>query len=338
MKNKLPVYILLIFILLFVSACEKDEQEGPRKFNPNKHEYHDGVAWVQIYDSHLFDSYTTYGDLICIDEDGVELFCMPDVNICQVSNFSNGIALVDGKYIIDKSAKLIHNLEKELGVTIEMFPRYKYDGFPGGPTKDTNSECYFDGFIFVTQEIEGVEMTGMLNSNLEWIVEPTAQFKDMKPEDNYLYYNGIMGYYDALTNEFIDEDEYRIRHMLRCFPESGIIFLECQGNHKFTYSLGSVQGKIYLENIDKTGFYNRDLDLLLDLSEYPSVKPLSDFKSNKCLISFENVREESYVGLINLEGKFIFINTGYLGHDSEKIKFKDCYFDWEGICYKTDNI
>lgn len=41
--------------------------------------------------------------------------------------------------------------------------------------------------------------------------------------------------------------------MTRCFPVSGIIFLEYQGYNKFTYSLGEVEGRIYLENLDKTG-------------------------------------------------------------------------------------
>ena len=332
MKSKLPVYILLMFVLLSLSACgKKDEQEGPRKYNPNKYTHYDGVAWVQSYDSSFFGN-KTYADLICIDEDGVEIFSTTDVNIRKVSNFANGIALVDGRYIIDKSGKTIHDLETELGVTIEMFQRYTAGMF--GDTKDWSSGTYFDGFIFVNKEVDGVTMTGVLNSDLEWVIEPTAKFNNMQPEDNCLYYNSTMGYYDALTNEFIDKDEYQLRHMLRCFPESGIIFLDHQGYNNFTYSLGKVNGKIYLENLDKTGFYNKNLELILDLSEYPSVKPLSDIKNDKCLIQFEDASEEEYVGLINLEGKFIFVKTGYTGHTSKKIKFNDCYYDWDGNCYE----
>lgn len=329
MKNKLPSYILLMLILLSLSACGKrNEQEGPRKFNPNKYAYYDGVAWVQMYDSYLFDYWTKYSDLVCIDEDGVEIFSTTDVYIREVSNFANGIALVDERYIIDKSGRIIHDLETELGVTIEMFPRYT------AGSKDWSSGVYFDGFIFVNKEVDGVPMTGVLNSDLEWVVEPTAKFIDMRPKDNYLYYNSTMGFYDALTDEFIDQDEYQFRHMSRCFPESGIIFLDHQGYHNFTYSFGKVNGKIYFENLDKTGFYNRDLELLLDLSEYPSVMPLSDIKNDKCLIKFEDARQEEYVGLINLEGEFIFAKTGYKGYDSKKIQFSDCYFDWDGNYYE----
>lgn len=334
MKRRLFFYMLLTVILLSVPACGKEEEpEGPRKFNPDKYRYYDGVAWVQLYEESFWNR--EYGDLVCIDEDGVELFSTTDVNIRQVSNFANGIALVDERYIIDKEGNTVHDLKAELGVTIEMFPRYK----PGvvGMTEDYSVERYFDGFIIVHKTVEGVMMTGMLNSELEWVVEPTAKFQDICPKDNCLYYNSTVGFYDALTKEFIDEDEYQFRHMTRCFPASGMIFLEHQGYNKFTYSLGEVKGRIYLENLDKTGFYDRNLQLLLDLSEYSSVMPLSDFRGDKCLIQFEDARGEVYVGLIDLEGEFLFVRTGYQSYDSKKIKFNDCYYDWDGNCYAYES-
>ena len=41
-------------------------------------------------------------------------------------------------------------------------------------------------------------MTGMLNSELEWVVEPTAKFQDICPKDSCLYYNSTVGFYDAV--------------------------------------------------------------------------------------------------------------------------------------------
>lgn len=334
MKRKLFFYMLLTVILLSVPACGKEEEpEGPRKFNPNKYRYYDGVAWVQLHEDSFWRS--KYGDLVCIDEDGKELFSTTDVNIREVSNFANGIALVDERYVIDKTGNIVHDLEEELGVTIEMFPRYEQDIF--GKSEKYSVERYFDGFIIVHKTVEDVMMTGILNSELEWVVEPTAKFQDICPKGNFLYYNSVMGFYDALTNEFIDKDEYQFRHMSRCFPESGMIFLEHQGNHAFNYSLGEAEGTIYLDNLDKTGFYDRNLQLLLDLSDYSSVMPLSDFQGDKCLIQFEDARDKVYVGLINLEGEFLFVRTGYRAHDSKKIKFNDCYYDWDGNCYAYES-
>ena len=49
MRRRLFFYLLLTVILLSVPACGKEEEpEGPRKFNPNKYRYYDGVAWVQL--------------------------------------------------------------------------------------------------------------------------------------------------------------------------------------------------------------------------------------------------------------------------------------------------
>ena len=46
------------------------------------------------------------------------------------------------------------------------------------------------------------------------------------------------------------------------------------------------------------------------------------------------MKEETYTGVINLDGEFIFLYEGYVhNYDNEKIEFSDCYFDWNGMRY-----
>lgn len=74
--------------------------------------------------------------------------------------------------------------------------------------------------------------------------------------------------------------------------------------------------------------------MIIDLSMYPVVKPLSDFVNGKCLICFTTTQKESYVGLIDFEGKFLFIHLdNFIKYNEEKIEFRDCYFDWYGNYY-----
>lgn len=314
--KKYGIYFLLIPLFVIVlSACNSKNE--PRIYNPQNYEYQDGVAWVQLKAAGWLTP--QYFGVVCIDENGVEIFSMPEVNNDEVSNFYNGIALVKGQYLMNKNGEFIHDLKSELGIQkIVMF-----------------KNRYFDGFIFAQKITNGVSMTGILNNNLEWVVEPTSKLNNTEPKGNFLYYNSSIGYYDAQKNEFIDENTYKIRHIQRCFPESGLIFLTKKYNDVFTYSAGVVAGEIRLDSSCQTGFYNSNLQMVVDLGCYPSVEPLSDFQGGKCLLRFKTARNATYVGLINLDGEFLFVESGYVGHTSEKIEFRNYYFDWEGNCYKN---
>lgn len=281
-------------------------------FNPNEYEFHDGVAWVQLTERHIF--HTEYLGVVCIDETGREIFSMPEVNKGQVSNFYSGVAIVQGRYLMNKNGEFIHDLKKELNVAhIIMF-------------KDN----YFDGYIFVEQETNGVKMTGVVDSELNWLIQPTSRLNDIQPQGNYLYHNSLEGYYDAKANEFIDEQVFRYRHLQRCYPESGLIFLSRNDYGMLCYSSDTEHGEVWLDESSKTGFYNTSLEMVIDLSDYPSIQPLSDFRQGKCLMSFTTARDKSYVGLLNMNGEFLFVETGYTKNDSERIQFKSGYFDWNG--------
>lgn len=316
MKKKLLKKIFVCIVFLILSGCGKKEEA--RTFDPKKYEYHDGVAWVHLTEKHLFS--TSYLGVVCIDENGTEIFSMPEEN--NVSNFYNNIALVSSRYIINKSGEVLHDLKKELDVKIKMLP-----------------DSYFDGFIFVEKAVDGVTMTGILSSGLEWLIEPTSKLNDIEAKGNFLYYSDAIGYYDAKKNEFINEDKYRLRHIRRSFPESGLIFLSQDYGNIFVYSTDYSDEEIRLEGEgNRTGFYNKDLKMVLDMSNYPNVKPLSEFVDGKCLIKFETENKPSiHIGLINTKGEFIFIKSGrYIEvkeYDTDKIVFSDCYFDWNGNYY-----
>lgn len=257
--------------------------------------------------------------MVCIDEKGLEQFSLPDVNIDEVSNFYNNIALIDSRYIIDKKGKIIHDLKKEFDVEIIMLP-----------------DSYFDGFIFVSKKVNDIYMTGIMDSNLEWLIEPTSKLGSFEVKGNYLYYFYSLEYYDALSNEFINEDGFQQRHVHRSFPDSGLIFLEQKYDGMFSYECENIEekGEIGLSDLCKTGFYNESLEMVLDLSNYKSVKPVSDFLDGKCLIEFNDEQNEHYTGLINMNGEFVFLCEGYIrDYDEEKIEMSDCYFDWDGKCY-----
>ena len=317
MRTQKKKYIYLFVIplaIIILSACGSKKE--PRVYNPQNYEYQDGVAWVQLKAAGWITP--QYFGVVCIDENGIELFSMPEVNNDEVSNFYNGIALVKGQYIMNKDGEFIHDLKSELGIQKVVMFRNRY----------------FDGFIFVQKITNGVAMTGILDSNLKWVIEPASKLNDTEPKGNFLYYNSSIGYYDAQENEFIDENNYKIRHIQRCFPESGLIFLTKKYNDVFTYSAGVVTGEVRLDESCQTGFYNSNLQMIIDLGYYPSVEPLSDFQGENCLLQFTTARNATYVGLINRNGEFLFIESGYVGHTSERIEFRNCYFDWEGNCYK----
>lgn len=319
MKKNMLIALLIIVFVMLTSFGKKEA----RVFDPKDYRYHDGVAWVPIEKTYFF-IFTETEEMVCIGEDGVEMFSIPDIMKSQVSAFCNGVAIVKGRYMIDKTGTVLHDLYDELNVEAVMFPNN-----------------YFDGFIFAVTKVNGVKMTGVLSSDLEWIVEPTSRLNDLEAKHNYLYFNRANGYYDVLENEFIDNDEYELRLLLRSFPESGLIFLSDEesfsggSSRRFAYSSKGVKGKITLDNSCETGFYNQKLEMVLDLSCYPSVRALSYFHDDKCLIEFETEQGVTYTGLINLEGEFVFIYEGkYVSFNSKKIHFKDCYFDWEGNCFK----
>ena len=308
----------LQFIVVFILFCACGKKQKPKVFDPKSYEFHDGVAWVQLYHRPFLTLYEN--GIVCIDENGVELFNISNVNMDDVSNFYNGIALVDHRYIIDKSGTVIHDLKKELGVEIDIF-----------------EENYFDGYIIAKKEVNEVVMTGILDSSLNWLIEPTSKLDDYEVEGNYLYYFYSLGYYDALNNQFIDEDEFKLRHIERSFPPSGIIFLKQKQDNIFTYSSEYKEGSIELSNSCKTGFYNKNFEMIINMSDYDSVKPLSDFNYNQCLIQFETKQNEHYTGIITLDGEFIFIHSGYvIEYNTEKIEFVDCYYDWDGNCYSKE--
>lgn len=280
--------MVLLYCLVLFTACGEKEKEA-RVFHPEKYDFHDGVAWVQQQHAGLLGP--RYEDLICINEDGVEIFSTSDANINNVSYFYKDMALINNQFLINKFGVITHDLEKELGVKIKMFP-----------------DNYFDGFIFVETQVDGVTMTGILDENLEWIIKPTSTLNEIEAKGNFLYFNYTVGYYDVLMNEFIDEEEYKLRHIQRSFPNSGLLFLSYDELHgEFSYSFDSFTETFFIEGADKTGFYNKNYDTIIDLSMYPVVKPLSDFVNGKCLIRFTTAQKKSYVGLIDIEGKFLFV-------------------------------
>lgn len=304
--------ILLAFVL-FANGCAK---EKARTFDVNFYSYDfcEGVAWVQLYDRPFLSR--RENGVVCIDENGVEIFNLPEVNKDEVSNFYNGIALIDSRYIISKEGTILHDLKEKFDIEIIMLPDH-----------------YFDGFIFVRRIVNDVIMTGVMNSDLEWQIEPTSKLEDFEVKANFLYYFYSMGYYDALSNEFINENEFQYRHIQRSFQESGMIFWDKSYDGTFSYACEYMEerGNINLPDSYRTGLYNKNLELVLDLSQYDSVMSLSDFQNDKCLIEFSASNEELYAGVINTDGEFIFLHKGVVQKfDGEKIEFWDCYFDWNG--------
>ena len=115
-----------------------------------------------------------------------------------------------------------------------------------------------------------------------------------------------------------------------------MIFLKKEYDGTFSYACKYTEerGKIKLPELCETGFYNENLEMVLDMSQYASVMPLTDFQNGKCLIQFHTVKKKTYTGLMNTDGEFIFLKEGYVrDYDNEKIEFTDCYYDWEGKCY-----
>ena len=199
----------------------------------------------------------------------------------------------------------------------------------------------YDGYIFVEKEVHGIYLTGIINSyTWEWQIQPTELLNGITQEANFLYKIAENeNYYDALLDEFINYDTFLLRKIIRTFPKQGILFFRKVNDHEISYDYNGVSGNFSIIN-PKTGYYiydNNNFLLLLDLSKYEDVQDLSCFhNSSTSLIKFKTTYDDTiYIGLINLQGEFLFIEkySSYKKWSENQIIFNDGYYDFDGYFY-----
>lgn len=324
MMRKKMIILLGVVALVLLAACgeKKPEYAKYHRDEPIQEDYQNGVAWVRLYEPGFFGS-TSHG-LLCVNEDGEELFYLPEARQSNVSKFYDNVAIIESEFLINKKGDILHDIKNELNIKDVIIP-------------DDN---YFDGFIIVGTIVNEVYMTGLANKDMEWILQPTSKLNDMEPKGNFLYYAPHVGYFDALNKEFIDESAFRARHLDRSFMDNGLIFLYHGNGSQFKYSSELTTGEIYLKSDWGTGFYNKNLDVVIDFSDYEDVVPLSNFNNGTCLIKFSTQNSETYTGLIDEKGQFLFVRDEYVKEfDNQKIAFSDGYYDWNGkfYLYESEN-
>ena len=318
---KISSVFLLLVVSILLCSCEK---ENSNLYDPSKFTFFDERAWV--YEEKLEGFFTRRMNLIslsCIDTSGRVIFTIQD-EPKYPSNFCNGYALYDTSYLIDTEGT-IKNLAEDFGdLEIQRKP---------------DDDYHFDGYIIVQKLINNVKMTGIIDSsNWTWHMNPTEKLNELTQDVHFLY-TTKEDYYDMLLNEFISREEYLIRKVTRTFPDYGIMFFE-QNESKpehFYYKYKNSSGYVIMDKDNKTGYYDNDFNLVLDLSEYREVKHKAYSQKRKtALISFRtDYDKRRYVGLITMNGDFLFteLGTDYKNTKNSKISFEHGYYDFEGNYY-----
>lgn len=243
-------------------------------------DFSDGVAWIHFYLKSSF----------CIDKTGRVLFMVKDS--LPLTNFNNGIAIMDNGTIIDKTGQVISS--KNEGV---------YDDFIIQKDKELNERIY-DGVVWVRKEVESYKGTnvfiGAIDSKGDWILEPTDEFTKAEYIDDGIYYVGTKKnaqnneeklYFDVKNKKVINEEEFK----------------KIRAN-KFIFNTDGFYKNINDENI----FSEKNGDKIIDLSKYLTEEnntkiEASDFIDGYSILEIENQSNNAvWYTIMDKNGKEMF--------------------------------
>lgn len=284
----------------------------------NAKSFSDDVAWVQRDSSHWE----------CIDDKGKTLFSLGADSV-PLSDFTDGGSIIETtdsknikvKKIVDKSGTVV-------------FP--KNDGY------QYNFIISFGNCNFVVRNINTFEktenQTGIVDNTGKWILEPTpdltADFpgdyisSPLEPNGGFLFvsYHGN-NLYDAHSNEFFISnantgDKYLelMRRALEYFYSEDLFFLTTYTNdmmhptHKVSLHIPYTYGMTYAEfdlaklgfNDVGTGFYDRNHNMVIDLSSYKDAEAVGGFSGGYCSVRLTNPQNSSFGTVIDKKGNRMF--------------------------------
>ena len=287
------------------------------------HDFSEGVAWVQVEKD---------GNWSCIDGSGTVRFSL-GADEFPVTDFIDGGAVVQTGY--QDQSKVIRLVDKG-GNTV----------FPSAD--DKNVYIYVGstlGDTAVARTVNSIRVTetqdGILDSSGKWIVEPTGE---LILGDQTVFGYGILPvgdgpgggsyknyrYYDAHTNSFFSEapgtDYLRLeKHIIPYLYHEDLAFL-AHDPSGFLNLPGYASMPDLGFKADKTGFYNRNKKLVIDLSGYPrGVYPRGDFSGGYCSLDLWNPQQNQFSVIIDKTGKEMFepVAGGGIGAFSQGLAFMD---------------
>lgn len=272
-------------------------------------DFKNGYAWVRL------SKYDNSGEWVssqrcAIDTSGNVVYAMPEVFTWTehradftATPFVNEVAIVNNEALVSTDGRVIWSVDGDGWSEAE-------ERFGEGNVENVimSDGGYFRGYAFVYFEVETFEETaiysGVLDSNGDWYVEPTKDFRDAKDRGDGLYTVTIQndaGYYslNASYNVAIN----------KISRETDEVLGWCEEN-----ALAEHNGLLFDE--DRNGFYDASGKIVIDLSEY---KLWGDdtptFYDGYCVIDIQNKQGSVYFTVIDTSGKRMFEPQKHVSHD-----------------------
>jgi hypothetical protein len=279
--------------------------------------FSDGAVWVRI----AMDS-----NWKCVDEKGKALFSLAKGETPK-TDFVSGGAVVE---MLGSANKNIMKIVDKNGEVV--FPK-----------EDDENEYTFlissGNANFVRRHVNTFEktedQTGIVDNSGEWVVKPTA---DLSVDWQAKAYDGIINrvkynddnFYDAVKNDFFksdyDSDNYlkASRRFVEHRYQEGLIYLHAGSNKdtltflfpgqaendmSFNYSYYESYQNAFRVGFDirKTGFYDENRKLAIDLSSYADgAFAIGGFSGGYATLRVKNPQGNSFWTVIDKEGKKMF--------------------------------
>lgn len=341
MKNSKVLSLLIITLFFLLSSCgntsssnsqlesesvsdpsspindtsNQSENTEATQF-PEGHNFSEGVAWVNTGNEGI----KNYSDgWICVDTSGRELFSLNGA--APVTDFVDGVAIIDDGRIIDKTGRTIHSLDDNIYTSIL-----------------TNGDD-FDGNIVVLMHQNNFDgetkKVGVLDSLGNWIIEPTEQLTGGSLGHGILLTKDPNQCYDMIENRFLSIADGNRVVLSRSFSSSeGLLFVNPNTtiipDFFYHYAMATSSNAPNLSQDDilsarkhfKRGFYDKDYNLVIDLSnpEYLTIYDYAGFQNGYCLLSIEK-ENGTFCVVIDKNGNFMFdpFPAGRFAHFSNGI-------------------
>jgi len=282
-------------------------------------DFSDGVAWVKRTSTSNWEAIDNKGKFLFSLESGEE----------PKTDFSDGAAMVrisgsdnnESEKLVEKSGTVI-------------FPK----------DDDRNSYkllAYYGKYYFVRRHINTFEKTadetGVINNAGQLMFSPTDDLSidwqstgstGKKGIFDMVDYHGN-NFYDAYTNEFFksgDDDKYKVasERLISQLYQGNLIYLHSNGNsssplwylwpsqthnsmsYNYSYTDQFQNASELGFHETKTGFYDKDKNLVIDLSSYKDAFAIGDFSDGYCTLRVDNPQDNSFWTVIDSKGTQMF--------------------------------